>query len=162
MFHCRCAFWCCKCACDIISICYSILHVTGIRRWPSTMFGANIYTTFERYCPDIVKTLWQQLHNVITLTSWSKYHIGTTFQQHWLNVQSTLLEHLKVSTNECCYSVGTSWVDRYQFGRCYCNRPANCFIPLWYWLLLQTYYVSVCRTFQISLVSVLARILFFE
>ena len=68
--------------------------------------------TLPQYSHNIAWTLsehWPMLANVVAMLGFgSKYNVGTTFSQCCLNVHTTLLGHLKVSTFECCHNVGTN------------------------------------------------------
>ena len=92
---------------------------------------SNIATTFTQHCLNIVSMSfsnigsdvatkytqcylnveWTMSTDIMTMLGFSsKYNVGTMFTQHCLDVHTTLLGHLKVSTFERCHNVGTNVV----------------------------------------------------
>ncbi len=69
--------------------------------------GSNIATTFTQHWHNVVT----MLNNIVAMLGfWLKYNIGTTFTQYCLEIHTTPLGHLNVSTNECCHNDGTNVV----------------------------------------------------
>ena len=121
----------------------SYVSVNLVIRWPTTMFGTNISTTFTQWCLNIAvepdhnigrrcsniymtfsehcnlvsllgtrvdTTMWQHCHNVVIVWKlWLKYNIDTTLPQHFFDIHTTLLGHLKASANECCHNLPTTF-----------------------------------------------------
>ena len=105
---CRSTLWQC---------CGNIGVLVEIQHW------YNIHTTLPECCLNVG---WRRS----TLRFWSQYNVGTTFIQCCLDVHTTLLGHLKASTNERCHKVETTLLQRWSLSWVATGRPT-----LWRWKL---------------------------